>query len=379
MMESDDPTRPLRVLHVLACDDFAGAELLVASYVERFDRSRVHAELATLAPPGPIAARLRRAGIATHSLGGRGRLVAVLRLARLLSRGYDVVNAHGFKVTMYARLARLVSRRAALISSVHGLHVTEVEEPTQAKGRVAMALERVGSRLIDVYEVNTEGAIGFLAAHGIPRQKMTFIPNAIDLAEWPPPSRARRNNDRVPTVVCVARFVPRKRHEDLLRGLGRLATEGVAFRAVLPGYGPTLEPMRVLADELGIDAAFPGRLAPADVRTVLATADIFCLPTLWEGTVISVMEAMAMELPVVATDVNGVNEVVEDRVTGFLVPPYRDDLLADALRRLLSDPELAHEMGRAGRERVEREFRLDGIVRAKEELYAGLVARGRAD
>jgi glycosyltransferase involved in cell wall biosynthesis len=177
--------------------------------------------------------------------------------------------------------------------------------------------------------------------------------------------------------VCVARFVARKRHVDLVRALDRLENEGVGFRAVFVGYGPTLDPIRELSRKAGLQnvVEFRGRLAPDEIQQLLTQSDIFCLPSLWEGTVISVMEAMATGLPVVATDVNGVNEVVIDGVTGLLVPPYSHDRLAEALRTLLSDPTLRRRMGTAGRRRVQDAFRLDAVVGAKEALYRSLVGR----
>lgn len=369
---------PARVLHVLPYDDYAGAELLVASYIERLDRGLIDVELATLAPPGPIAERLQATGIMTHSLGARGRAAAIAGLARIVRRGYDIVNAHGFKATMIARvLVRTLAPGTAFICSVHGLHVTEVEEPDTPKGRFALWLERLAAPLVDVYEVNTRGGIEFLTAAGLDRRRMRHIPNAIDVAHWP----VRREPTGVggPRIVaCVARFVARKRHVDLVRALARLRAENFPVDGVFVGFGPTLEPTRALVRTLGLDGyvEFRGRAAPDEVRSILAEADVFCLPTLWEGTVISVMEAMATGLPIVATDVNGVNEVVEDGVTGLLVPPYRHDKLADALRTLVSDRKLAREMGAAGRRRVEEHFQLDRIARDKEDLYTS-VARAR--
>jgi glycosyltransferase involved in cell wall biosynthesis len=378
MKDRSADVRPIRVLHVIPCDDFAGTELLVASYVERLDPRVVRVEVATLAPRGPIAERLDAAGIETHSLGGSGLAVAAAGLAKLIRRRrFDVVNGHGFKATMLARLlVRLLTSRTAFITSVHALHVTEMEEIGTAKGRIVLALERLGSRLVDVYEINTRGAMSFFAERGFDPERLRHIPNAIDAAEWPytgPPAR----DDRIPVIACVARMVPRKRHVDLMRALARLGDDGFACRAVFVGAGPTLEASRNFARELGIDGQieFRGRATPNDVRAILQKADVFCLPSLWEGTVISVMEAMATGLPVVATAVNGIDEVVVDGTTGLLVPPYRDDCLANTIRAVLSDPERAKAMGRAGRERIEEHFRLDGIVRAKEQLYVTLAGR----
>jgi glycosyltransferase involved in cell wall biosynthesis len=364
------------VLHILACDDFAGVELLIASCIERFDRSRFDVELATLAPPGPIAARLRKVGIAVHPLGGQGRVRGVIELARLIRRPFDIVNAHGFKATMIARvLVRSLVPPTALVSTVHGLHVTEVEDVHDPKGRLALALERLGERFTDVYEVNTRGAIDFLATNGLDRSRLRYVPNAIDVRDWPLRGQSRQPGSPL-MIVCVSRFVPRKRQVDLVRALARLRPAHRSIRAVFAGYGPTLESIRSLVQSLGLNeiVEFRGRTKPDEIRSILADADVFCLPTLWEGTVISVMEAMATGLPVVASNVNGVSEVVDDRVTGILVPPCRDDLLAEALDELLSDHSLRRRMGAAGRRRVESNFRLDEIVRRKEDLYAALAS-----
>jgi glycosyltransferase involved in cell wall biosynthesis len=374
---SDPPRlRRVRVLHILACDDLAGAELLVASYIERFDRSRFDVELATLAPPGPIAARLRKVGITVHPLGGHGTVRAAIELAHLIRRPFDLVNSHGFKVTMIARvLVRVLAPSTALVSSVHALHVTEVENILDPKGRLALALERLGGRFIDVYEVNTKGAIDFLGARGIGQSRLRYIPNGIDVRDWPLRRQIRQPGGAL-TIACVSRFVPRKRQVDLVRALAHLRAAERSIRAVFVGYGPTLEPIRSLVKSLGLNeiVEFRGRTKPDEIRAILANADIFCLPTLWEGTVISVMEAMATGLPVVASDVNGVNEVVDNRVTGILVPPCRDDLLAEAIDELLADPALRRKMGAAGRRRVESEFGLNQIVRRKEDLYSALTA-----
>jgi glycosyltransferase involved in cell wall biosynthesis len=368
----------VRVLHVIPCDDYAGTELLVASYVERFNPAVVDVEVATLAAPGPIAKRLAEAGVPVHSLGGSGLARAGGRLAALLrQRRYDVVNAHGFKATMIARvLVRVLAQRAAFITSVHALHVTEMEEVETTKGRLVLGLERLGSRLVDLYELNTLGGLRYFQEHGFDPSRLRHIPNALDVDEWPYCGIPDRDG-RVPVVTCVARMVPRKRQADLIRALGRLRDNGVAFRAVFVGEGPTLSACKELTRELDLagQLEFRGRVIPNEVRTLLQESDVFCLPSLWEGTAISIMEAMATGLPVVATAVNGIDEVVADGETGILVPPYRDDGFAEALEMLLSDDALAREMGRKGRARVEAEFQLDRIVRTKEELYRGLASR----
>jgi glycosyltransferase involved in cell wall biosynthesis len=291
---------------------------------------------------------------------------------------FDVVNAYGFKSTAIVRLlVRFLARDCAFVSGVRGLHVTELENLSSPKSRLALRLERLGAGFVDIYDANSEGALDLLAATGIPRERMRYIPNGIDLSGWS--ARTARDGGGPPMVLCVARFVPRKRHQDLLEATARLADRGMAFRLVLVGDGPTLPDMKARADGLGMEdrVDFAGALPANEVQALVQQADIFCLPSAWEGMAGSVMEAMASAVPVVGTDVNGVAELVEHGQTGLLVPPGEPACLAMALEELLRSPETRRRFGRAGRERIAEHFSLEGMVSAKEDLYVTLAQDAR--
>lgn len=375
--QADQARPPVRVLQVLTCDDFGGTELMVATLLERMNRKLVTSELVTLDAPGPVAAQVRRSGVPVRSLGGSGLAVAFGRLALIL-RGerYDVVNTYGFKASAVIRiLVRLLGHGAILVNGVRGLHVTESERVDTLKARAVLAVERLIAPWVHVYDANSMGALELLAERGIDRERLRYIPNGIDVEQWPVrPANADR--DRVPTVVCVARFVPRKRQRDLVAAVARIKADEISLRVVLAGDGPTLSEVRRYAEELGVDdvVSFPGQVDRAGVRQLLAEADVFCLSSLWEGMAGTVMEAMASCLPVVGTRVNGITELVEHGCTGLLVPPERPDLLADALLELLIDADRRARLGRQGREKIAREFGLDRMVAAKEDLYRAAAA-----
>jgi glycosyltransferase involved in cell wall biosynthesis len=370
---------PVRVLHVLALDTLAGTELMVASLILRADPALVRQDLAVLQPPGPIAARLVPAGHSVASLGGRGGLAgATWRLARLLrARDYDVVNAYGLKASVIARvLVWLVRRRAAFVCGVRGAHVTEVERLDSAKARLASLIERAFSPLVDVYDANSRAALDLLAGLGVDAARLVYIPNGLDLSQWParaggPPA------DEVPLIVCVARFVPLKRHGDLIEALASLRRDGHRFRAVLPGHGPMLQDSRALASSLGLDGfvEFPGSIGPDEIRRLLGVAAIACLPSAWEGMPGALMEAMASGVAVVATDVCGTNELVVDGACGLLVPAYDPAALANALARLLRDPDLRDRIAGEGRRRIEERFSIEVMVDAKQRLFRDLAER----
>lgn len=194
---------------------------------------------------------------------------------------------------------------------------------------------------------------------------------AVDLSAW----RAYGARDATPgslKVLSVARLVRRKGHVLLLEAIASLQRDGVDVTAVIAGDGPERDRLGALARELGIADAvdLPGAVGQDEIRMLYEHADAFCLPSFGEGVPVVLMEAMAMELPVVATRVMGTPELVEHGVEGLLVPPGRADLLAEALARLAAEPDLRLAMGQAGRRKLVSEFdfrrsaeRLDGLLR----------------
>jgi glycosyltransferase involved in cell wall biosynthesis len=356
------------------CDGIGGTESMVAGLVECLDTSVIVSDVATLSGYGPVAERLGGANIRVRSLGRDASPGVVYgRLARLVGLGrYDIVCAYGFKATVIARLAvRGVSRRTRFVCGVRGLHVTEVERLDEPKARVALALERLGASLVDIYDSNSPGALELLASAGVPRAKLRYIPNGLNLTSW---EASELPDTDEPVILCVARFVARKRHLDLVQAAEQLVARGIGLRLVFVGDGPTLPAIQATVRDgpaAGL-VEFRGPLGADAVRTELRRADICCLPSQWEGMANSVMESMAVGLPVVGTDVNGIADLVIHMETGLLVEPANPTALADALATLIGDIAMRRRFGAAGRKRVESEFTMDTVVAAKTSLYREL-------
>lgn len=173
-------------------------------------------------------------------------------------------------------------------------------------------------------------------------------------------------------ILFIGRLVAVKGQAVLLEAIARLLDRGRSLDCVIAGDGPERADLEALAVRLGIAArvAFPGAVGQDDIHAMYADAAIFCLPSFAEGVPGVLMEAMAMELPVVSTRITGIPELVEDGRSGFLVAPGRADELADVLERLLLDPELRARMGAAGREKVVHEFNTQTSACALCELFA---------
>jgi colanic acid/amylovoran biosynthesis glycosyltransferase len=185
--------------------------------------------------------------------------------------------------------------------------------------------------------------------------KLRVIHCGVDPQEFAPAGTQTRSDF---AVLTVARLTQVKGHGVLLQALRQLSDHGVATRLTMVGDGPKRHELEQLARELDVAplVTFAGAVGREHVRRYYAEADAFCLSSFAEGVPVVLMEAMAMGLPVVAADVMGVAELVEDNASGLLVRPGRPDLLAHALERLVADPDLRRQLGTTGRATVERAF-----------------------
>lgn len=183
---------------------------------------------------------------------------------------------------------------------------------------------------------------------GIPAQQFT-------------PRREHCYEDGLRTILYVGRLVPEKGQGVLLKAVARLADRGFDVTVKLVGDGWLRSELEQLAEDFGIGerAVFLGAVGQDDIATLYEDATVFCLPSFAEGIPVVLMEAMAMEVPVVTTRITGIPELVEDDRSGLLVTPGNVDELTDALERLLQDPALRQRLGSEGRQKVLNEFNVD--------------------
>ena len=205
--------------------------------------------------------------------------------------------------------------------------------------------------------------------------KLRVVHCGVDVSRFAPTAHERQ--DGPITIACVGRLVPEKGQSLLIEAAGALRDAGVDVRLVLVGDGPQRERLERLVDASGVRdrVEFRGAVAHTEVERILHGADIFCLPSFAEGVPIVLMEAMAMELPVVACQVMGIPELVEDDVTGRLVRPGSLDALVNALSVLAADSDRRASLGRAARERVAAGFELRSNVVQLRDVYSEYLDR----
>jgi colanic acid/amylovoran biosynthesis glycosyltransferase len=199
--------------------------------------------------------------------------------------------------------------------------------------------------------------------------KLLVSPLGVDPVKFTP--RRHRKTSGPVEIVSVGRLVSAKGQHVLLAAFRRLVQAGHDVRLRLIGDGPGRSSLETAAasDELQDLVAFEGAVGPDRVRCILENADIFALSSFAEGIPVALMEAMAMELPCVSTSIAGIPELIRSEMDGILVPPADEDQLAAALARLIEDPDLREQLGRAGRRRVEKDFHLRRNVEKLAEMF----------
>ena len=337
----------IRVAHVAETMDLGGLEKLLVEFARHADRDRFDLRFVTLGARGDLAGEVEALGCPVHALnlpaGLRPR--AVVRLLRLFrAERVDVVHTHSEGPLLYATLA---ARLAGVARVIHTRH----HGPDLGSSRKALAAMALVSRAVDrVVCVADDGARRSLA-EGVPAGKLMTVHNGIDLARF-------AYNGPTPggPAVIVARLIPEKDHATLLRAMALAAREEPEFRLEIAGDGPCLAASKALVGELGLGdcVRFLGRVD--DVPALLGRAGLLVLSSWLEGVSLTLLEAMARGLPVVATRVIGSEEVVVEGETGLLVRPRDAGALEVALGSLLADPQRRAELARTGRRRFVRGF-----------------------
>lgn len=352
-----------RVLHVIAEMGLGGAETLV------LDLARLGPSVgwtsAVASSGGSRVASLGEAGCEHFHVPLVGRaplrvLPAAAHLRRAIHRfGPDVVMAHNVSSTVVASAASMMGGSShCLVSVFHGV--------TREDFRLAaQVLDRFPGRVVAV----SSSARDRLRAQGLRRRDVVVIHNAVSPPALPGRDRARRRlgiPDDLPVALCLARLTPQKRLDVLLRAWAQVSPAALLLVA---GDGPLRQEHEALARDLGI-AGTTRFLGPRqDVATLLAAADLGVLSSDWEGLPIAALESMSAGLPMVATSVDGLKELVGDH-EGLLVPAGDPGALAAALTELLSDGPRRRAAGAAARQRVNERH----DPRAMMQSYAALVS-----
>jgi glycosyltransferase involved in cell wall biosynthesis len=336
-------------------------------------RERGHEAELVAADGSALGERAGSAAVRVHYVSrGLFRLPAARKVRALLRGGrFDLVHANEAHAVTAAWLA-LQGRRKPLplpfvISRRVGYPI--------GKSSLAQARYRAAARIV----ANSKWVAEQAAASGAPREKISVVYEGVDVPPRFTTERRQRARARwgisqpTPLLGCVGVLLPDKGQEWLIRALAQVKKEFSGAKLLLAGDGPCRGQLESLARELHLedDVIFAGFVK--DVEDVYAALDVFLLPSFFEALNNSLLAAMAYEIPSLAFDKGALGEIIEDGKSGLLVSGPNVREISDAAIKLLSEPDLAQQLGRAGRLRVEQNFSAEKMVEDMIRVYEACV------
>jgi glycosyltransferase involved in cell wall biosynthesis len=371
----------VKIQHVITTLGVGGAEKhllwLTRGQVERGHEVRV----AYLKGEGELRRDFEQQGVGVVNLQGGGALGRIPTLGPLLAarsalvrelRAWrpDVLHSHLLKADAIAAVSARAGGVRVLVASKHNDERALLRKPVSI-------VHGLLSRRVALTIVLSDHVGRFVAEHGrVPKDRIRRIYYGVDAARLQPrrPRAAVRAElgleQQAPVLVCVGRLAPQKDHPTLFAALALLPQDVTLLVVGGDPFGDGEARLKAVARESGVAdrARFLG--IRHDVPDLLGASDLFVLPSLWEGLGLVFLEAMAVSLPTVATNVSAIPEVVPDGQGGWLVPPGRPDELARAIGAALADPAERARRGADGRARLLRQFALPRMIDEVLAVYA---------
>jgi glycosyltransferase involved in cell wall biosynthesis len=359
---------PVVLAELAGSASYGGGERYLELLFDRLDRTRYRTLL--ISPePGPFIGRMKERGVDTHLVHLAPLLnpFALARLTRLLVREQvTILQTHGARANFYGRIAGRLAGVPVIISTVHNsLKDYEVRSFRRGLYRFLLRLTLpLVHRIICVSDANRWDLIDECPAA---EARIQTVYNGVDFSAVPSQQARQkvRKELRViqgPVLVTIARLTEQKGHRYLLQALPPLLETWPQLCCLFVGEGELRDQLRRLAVELAVERSCRFIGVREDIADILTAADVVVLPSLSEGFPFVLLEALAMGCPVVASRVNGVPELIENRKTGILVPARDSQALELAIREVLNDPTAALKMGAEGRALVRKRFTVDHMV-----------------
>lgn len=370
-------TAPLKVAHIIASTGLYGAERWILALVRSLDPRQVDSTLVNLVDaPGKTsavvhAARARDIKAIDLHTGGRFNPSGLLLFSGWIRRsGIDILHSHGYKSDMYSIFAsRFLGRK--VISTPHGWSM----EAKDWKLKLYESLDRWCMRFIDRVCPLSPELWKDIEQSGVSENRNIYIPNGVDLEEID--LVTARNEKPTGSVVIgyVGQLIERKNIPVLFKAFKTVSEKRENLRLCLVGDGPLRQSLSDSAKEMEISSRVEFTGYCEDALAWMKTFDMFVLPSQLEGIPRCVMEAVALGIPVIASDIPGNREIVEHMRTGLLFPLDEPGSLAESTLFILDHPAETREMCRRAREKVERQFSAKRMAEDYLSLYQDVLAR----
>ncbi|MFQ5685358.1 MAG: glycosyltransferase [Candidatus Scalindua sp.] len=373
------------ILYIIDNLEFGGGERVFAQIIDRLCRKRYKSMVACL-PTGTFIERIKGTGtqVIPVDMSNRFNPGVILQLAELIKKKkVDIVHSQGARADFFAGMAAVLARAPIVVSTVpmpvEGFNIN----PTRKL--IYKIFNRFSERFVDRFIVVSDALRKvIIEGHKVDPQKVVTIYNGIETDEYCMADEKivrrrmgfRSNSglgEDIPIIAIIGRLVWQKGFEYFIEAIPDVLKEFKEARFLIVGDGPLENKLKLASKKLKIDnkTSFTG--FRRDIKEILAAIDIFVMPSLLEGLPMILLEAMAMKKPIVATDIEGIMEILENGVSGLLVPARETKALAEAIINMLAHKDESLQMGIAARRVVEERFGVDVMVRKVVEVYEELL------
>lgn len=363
----------IRLLQMTEDLGVGGLETVVATLTRTIDPARFDVSVLCLKDEGALADELRADGFVVHRLetppDGKADYLAFRKVARLLrERRIDVIHTHNTSPLVDGTLAAMLS---GVRTVVHTDHARDFPD----KLRYVVAEHLLSYYVYRMVGVSDQTTRNLRHYERIPLHKLRTIPNGITGGRYriaTDPAAKRRElgiHATGPVIGLAARLTEQKGVRYLLEAMPALVSRFPDITLVIAGIGVLEHELRAQASALGLDEHVRFVGVRRDMPELLQLFDIYCLPSIWEGLPMAILEALAAGCPLVASAVGGVPSAVEHGISGVLLPPRDPAALTDAITVLLRDPALRRRYAAAGRLVFDERFSAEAMTRQYERLY----------
>jgi len=297
---------------------------------------------------------------------GRGSFL-FLPVPVLVQHDYDIIHGHTFLPALPTKLTGMVTD-TPIVFTVHGTTLTTgVGRETSISAGVKQYIERqfiLNFNYDHVISVNNEHLDLLEANH----DSVSVVPNGVELAKF------EKKIPRQDEILFLGRLAPKKRVSDLIAAFAEISEDFPKYELVIVGTGPKEESLKADVRSRGLSdrVSFKGKVSDKKIPEFYNRASLFVLPSVWEGHPLTLLEAWASGLPVVATNVDGIAEFVEHEENGYLVPVQSPPHLAEGLRYALANPEKAKSWGQAGHELVRNQYSWKKAAEKTQAVYKSI-------
>ncbi len=380
----------VRIAHLQLLPLLTGVQRVTLEELRRLDRGRFEPFL-ICQRPGPLSEAAEREGISCLFVEELVREIspprdwrALRRLRDLFRRNaFDVIHTHSSKPGILGRIAGRQAGVPVIVHTVHGYAFPAAR--SLAERLLYLGLEWLGARCCDAMILLKVGDLDLARRHlRVPGHKVHLVPNGIDTDLYRPREGMERSalrrrllgvDDGSIAVGMVGRLWRQKNPACLIRAAARVLAERRDVRFFLAGDGELRGELQGMIRAQGMDERVSLLGWRDDIPELLASLDIFVLPSRWEGLPLAILEAQSAGLPVIASDIPGNRDAVVEDGDGLLFPDDGSVELSRCILNLCADRERMRRMGRAGRGKVAARYRIEDRVKRMQDLYAGLLSR----